>query len=440
MRSQRAKVLHEAGGMPVLEHVIRAAKALTDPERITVVVGHQAEAVQASVAHHGIRFALQAEQHGTGHALLCAAGTAASADGLLVVLYGDCPLLRVETLQRLVKLQAESDSAGTVITTHVPDPTGYGRIVRGAGQSIVAIVEQKAASPEQLAITEINSGIYCFDAALLWPALRGLQPNSASGEVYLTDLVERYYQQHRPMVPLVLNDATELLGINTRVELATADRILRDRKTLALMLAGVTIERPETVQIDPDVEVGMDTVIGPFVHLRGTTRIGQACRIEAGSILQHARLGNNVHVQPYTVIADSVLDDQVSVGPFARLRNGNHLAANAHVGNFVELKKTQLGAGSKCGHLTYLGDAVVGSGVNIGAGTITCNYDGRNKHQTTIGDGTFIGSDSILVAPVTIGAGSTTAAGSVITDDVPAQALALGRARQVVKENWQPKG
>ncbi len=437
MKSRKAKVLHEAGGMPVVEHVVRAAKAISGGAAgIVTVVGHQADRVRTALAGHGIGFAEQTEQRGTGHALLMCREQLEPHGGLVMVLYGDTPLLTVATLRRLVDLQGSSGAAAVVITTELADPHGYGRIVRNVAGDVVAIVEQKAATPEQEAIREINSGIYCFRADLLWPLLGGLAPNPASGEIYLTDIVEALHARGERAVPMLLSDESELLGINTKVELAVADRIFRERKNRQLMLDGVTIMKPETVTIDMDVEIGPDTVVEPFSFIQGKTRIGAECRIGAGAIIRDSTLEDGVIVEAYTFVGTSHLETGVSAGPFARLRMANHVGAGAHIGNFVELKKTRMGAGAKAGHLAYLGDSTIGADVNIGAGTITCNYDGRKKHETHIGKGSFVGSNSTLVAPIKIGAESYIAAGSTITHEVPVDSLALGRARQENKAGW----
>ncbi|MGD0577406.1 MAG: bifunctional UDP-N-acetylglucosamine diphosphorylase/glucosamine-1-phosphate N-acetyltransferase GlmU [Bryobacteraceae bacterium] len=449
MRSRLAKVLHRAGGECLLEHVIEAAREIAPAERIVAVVGHQAERVRAEVERSGVRFAVQTEQKGTGHALGVCAGLEGLNEGRIVVLYGDCPLLRPETLRHLMRRHEEAGCAATLITTCLDDPTGYGRVIRDSGRDhgrgqdeaghVRSIVEEKAASAEQKQIREINSGLYCFEAALLWKHLAALQPNPASGEIYLTDIVAALRGSGHATAACVVDDPGEILGINTRVELAEADRILRQRKARELMLAGVTIERPETVSIDKHVVVGADTIVGPFAQLLGRTRIGAECRIGAGAILRNAVLGDEAEVLPYSVIDDSTLEARARVGPFARLRMNATVEAKACVGNFVELKNTRLGADSKAMHLAYLGDSVIGPEVNIGAGAITCNYDGVKKHQTLIGPSAFVGSNATLVAPVEIGAGSYVAAGSVITDAVPEDALALGRSRQVVKKGWARK-
>ncbi len=436
MKSRKAKVLHHAGGLSLVEHVVNSALALTSPDRVVVVVGHQAEQVQETLSGRGVRFALQTEQKGTGDALSVCRAEAPEREGLLIVLYGDCPLLSVDTLNTLLSHHRNSGAAATVITTLLDDPSGYGRAIVDDAGYVEAIVEHKVATTEQRAVRQINSGIYCFDAALLWKHLAEIEPNPVSKEYYLTDIVEILNRAGHKVSALLHANSNELMGINTRIELAIVDRILRERKVRQLMLDGVTIEKPETVIVDLGVEAGMDSLVEPFVQLLGNTTIGESCRIGAGSIIRDSQLGDGVEIAPYTLIQSSTIDAGATIGPFARLRPGNHVKAAAHIGNFVELKKTTLGAGSKAGHLTYLGDSVIGAGVNVGAGTITCNYDGIHKHQTTIGDGVFVGSNATLVAPVELGSGSYIAAGSVVTETVPEDSLAVGRGRQVNKDGW----
>ena len=439
MKSRRAKVLHSAGGMTLIEHVVNAALAITTPDRIIVVVGHQAANVIATLEKTGVRFAEQTEQKGTGHALMMCREMLEGASDLVAVVYGDCPLLSPETLRELIARQTGSHQGATLITTVLENPTGYGRVFLDDSGDVRAIVEQKAATAEELKTRLINSGIYCFRSDLLWKHIGEIQPNSASGEYYLTDLAEILRRSGRPVAALQIDDPQELLGINTRIDLAQVDRILREKKTRELMLAGVTIEKPETVSIDARVRVGMDTVVEPFARILGDTTIGEDCRIGACSVISDSVFGNGVEIAPFTSIAESRVDNGAQIGPYARLRMGAHVEESAHIGNFVELKKTRLGAGAKASHLAYLGDADIGAGVNIGAGTITCNYDGVKKHPTKIGDKAFIGSNSTLVAPVEIGSESYVGAGSVITEAVPGEALALGRARQVVKKDWVRK-
>ncbi|MBZ2183857.1 MAG: bifunctional UDP-N-acetylglucosamine diphosphorylase/glucosamine-1-phosphate N-acetyltransferase GlmU [Bryobacter sp.] len=438
MKSRKAKVLHEAGGQALVEHVLDAAGAWIAAERTIVVVGHQAEEVKALLGRRGCRFAVQREQKGTGHAVAICEGEAerAGRTGRTVILYGDCPLLTAETIGKLVRAQERGGVAATLITTVLEEPAGYGRILRGEDGRVTAIVEEKAATAEQKKIGEINSGIYCIESEVLWKYVGRLKPNPASGEVYLTDLVEVMEGDGLRVEALVVEDATEILGINQRVELAAADGILRGRKARELMLGGVTIRQPETVSIDSKVEVGQDTVIGAFAQIGGRTRIGAECVVGAGSVIRDSVLGDGVKVGEYCFVGTSVVEEGAEIGPFSRLRMENHVGEGAQIGNFVELKKTRFGAGSKAMHLAYLGDSDIGAGVNIGAGTITCNYDGVAKHRTEIGEGVFVGSNSTLVAPVRIEGASYVAAGSVITETVPREALALGRSRQTVKPGW----
>jgi bifunctional UDP-N-acetylglucosamine pyrophosphorylase / glucosamine-1-phosphate N-acetyltransferase len=439
MKSKQAKVLHKAGGLALVEHVVEAALEIAHPSDIICVTGHQAEKVEALLSSRRLKFARQDQQKGTGHAMVCAGSQVTARDGLLMVLYGDTPLLTPSTLKRLRDQQAASQAAATLITTRLKDPSGYGRVMGDASTGVTAIVEHKDATPEQLKVDVINSGIYCFRADLLWKHLPEVQPNNASGEFYLTDMASILVRHGHRVEAMDLADPSELLGINTRVELAAADGILRHRKTEALMLSGVTIERPETVSIDPHVKVGMDTVIEPYVRLLGSTEIGEDCRIGAGSILESSKLAHGVLIAPYSLLADSTVEEAAQIGPFSRLRMHAEVGADARIGNFVELKKTKLGAGAKSQHLAYLGDAEIGAKTNIGAGTITCNYDGVHKHKTHIGRDTFIGSNSTLVAPIKIADQAYVGAGSVLTENVPADALALGRARQTVKEGWVSK-
>ncbi len=439
MKSRKAKVLHRVGGRSLVEHVVRTAQALAPPERIFVVVGHQAESVQAAIGTPGIGFIQQNEQRGTGHALMVAADRLSHLDGRLVILYGDSPLVRAGTLQGLVAAQQSSQAAGTILTAIMDDPTGYGRVLRDSQDRVTGVVEQKAGTPEQLAMREANMGLYCYQAEPFWKHIQELQPNNPVHEYYLTDMVEVLNRAGYAVGAFRIDDPREVLGINDREELAVVDRLLRERKVRALMLAGVTIEKPETVTVDPDVEIGIDTVVEPFAQILGNTVIGENCRIGACAIVRDSELADDVEVGPFTIIGTSRLDRGAHAGPFARLRMENHLGPGARVGNFVELKKTQLGAGSKAMHLAYLGDSQIGPKANVGAGTITCNYDGFRKSVTKIGAGAFVGSNSTLIAPVEVGDGAYLAAGSVITSDVPADALGVARARQVNKEDWARK-
>jgi bifunctional UDP-N-acetylglucosamine pyrophosphorylase/glucosamine-1-phosphate N-acetyltransferase len=439
MKSRLAKVLHQAGGRTLLEHAIAAARRVASPERIFVVVGHQAETVGEVAARAGVGIIHQKEQLGTGHAVVCGADQLARLGGRLVIFYGDCPMIRPETLEQVVTLHRESNAAGSMATISVPDPTGYGRIIRGENGDVTAIVEHKAASPVQREICEINPGVYSFDADLFWKHVGEIGRDNPAGEYYLTDMIEILIRAGGRITAFQVPDYTELVGINNRVELAEADAVLRGRKARELMLEGVTIEQPDTVSIDADVRVGQDTIIGPFVQLRGATTVGENCRIEAGCILDDAVVGDEVEVYAFSCISASTLEARVHVGPYARMRMGAYLEEDARVGNFVELKKTRMGKGAKSMHLAYLGDSTIGPKANIGAGTITCNYDGKKKHQTEIGAGAFVGSNSTLIAPLEIGDGAYIAAGSVISLKVPEDTLALGRARQVNKPGWKKR-
>jgi bifunctional UDP-N-acetylglucosamine pyrophosphorylase/glucosamine-1-phosphate N-acetyltransferase len=439
MKSRRAKVLHRAGGKSLIEHVVHTALELAPPERIFVVVGHQAAEVRAAVKTPEVGFIEQKEQRGTGHAVLSGRDALAGLGGYLLVLYGDSPLLRAETLRRLIATEASGDAGCTLLTSLMEDPTGYGRVVRDVHGSVARIVEQKAGTPEELAIREANMGIYCFRAGLFWKHAGEIGTNNPAGEYYLTDMAEILTRAGHAVEAMQIEDPREALGINTRVELAEVDRIMRDRKRRELMLAGVTIESPETVIIDSDVCIGMDTVIGPFAQIRGRTTIGENCQVGSCTLINESQIGDEVEIAPFSIVNTSVVERRAVVGPYSRLRMENHVAEGAHVGNFVELKKTYLGAGAKANHLAYLGDSQIGAKSNIGAGTITCNYDGVAKHKTTIGNGAFVGSNSTLVAPIEIGEGAYIAAGSTITEPVPPDALAFGRARQTVKEDWARK-
>ena len=436
MKSRRAKVLHQAGGRTLVEHVVRTAMQITPPERIYVVVGHQADEVRATLVPYGVGFIHQAEQKGTGHALMVGRDALSALDGFLVILYGDGPLVTAGTLRQLIAAGHNSNAAGTVLTAVMDDPTGYGRIVRDPSGRVLRVVEQKAATEEQKRIREANMGLYCYRAQPFWQHIGEIRPDNPAREYYLTDMVEILTNAGCPIETMLLEDPNEVLGINDRVELDRVDRLLRDRKARQLMLDGVTIQKPETVTIDSDVKIGIDTIIEPFVQIRGNTVIGENCKIGACSIITDSELADDVEIGPYTIIGTSKLEQAVHAGPYSRLRMANHVESGAHIGNFVELKKTHLGAGAKALHLAYLGDSTIGARVNIGAGTITCNFDGIAKNQTHIGEGAFVGSNSTLVAPVEIGPGAYLAAGSVITDAVPPDALALGRSRQVVKEGW----
>ena len=437
LKSRRPKVLHEIGGKPLLAHVIAAASKIVAPAEIYAVVGHQAEKVEAAVTSTGVNFVLQQEQLGTGHAIQCAQQAIAGYSSVLV-LSGDVPLIRPETIGALWSFHQREDAAMTILTAAPENPHGYGRIVRKGSDSaeVRAIVEQKALTQEQEAIGEINSGIYAFRTATLIAHLNQLTAGNSQGEYYLTDLAGILVEAGERVVAVQAPDAGEVLGANTIPELVALDTTLRAKTATRLMLQGVTIFRPETSVIDADVEIGPDTVIEPYVQLLGQTRIGSDCLIRSGTVIENSSVAEGVLIRQSCIVTDSTIGSGAKIGPFAHLRPGSEIGEEAHVGNFVETKKARLGKGAKANHLTYLGDAVVGAGSNIGAGVITCNYDGVNKHTTIIGEGAFVGSDSTLVAPISIGDGAYIGAGSCITREVPANALAVGRSRQVTKEGW----
>ena len=438
MKSAEPKVLHHAGGLALIEHVLRAADSL-QPSTVVVVVGHMAERVEDSLRKRlGLRFALQQPQLGTGHALLQAKPHLAGRSGTVVLLSGDVPLLRPATLQALVRTHESRGAAATVLTARVDRPDGYGRILREDGR-IASIVEHKDATAAERAIDEINSGIYAFALEPLFDALASIGAANAQGEYYLPDLVRIYREQGLPVETVSLEDPREILGVNSRRELADVTTILNATRNEELMAAGVSIVDPASAWIGPDVVVGPDTVIHQNVYLEGRTRIGAGCEIHACVRIVDSTIDDGVIVQNFCVVTESHIASGARIGPFAHIRPQSDVGEGAHVGNFTELKKTTLGKGSKANHLSYLGDATIGDRVNIGAGTITCNYDGTHKHPTVIEDGAFIGSDSQLVAPVRVGKGAYVAAGSSIVEDVPAGALGIARGKQVNKDGWVEK-
>jgi bifunctional UDP-N-acetylglucosamine pyrophosphorylase / glucosamine-1-phosphate N-acetyltransferase len=442
LKSKRPKVLHEIGGRALLLHVIAAAKTVVSADHIYCIIGHESERVKAAVAPTGVQFVHQPEQRGTGHAIqMLKADFELSGAPLpkhLLVLSGDVPLIRPETIAAVREVHLREHAAMTILTAVPEDPTGYGRVlrVREGAPEVTAIVEQKSLRPDQLSAPEINSGIYCFETKALFDKLDGLSTNNAHGEFYLTDIAAMLVAEGKRVVAIKADSVDEVLGANTIAEMMHLDAAMRLTTAKRLMSAGVTIFRPETCVIDSEVTVGPDTIIEPYVQLLGATTIGTESRIRSYSVIQNSTIGNNVTVRNGCILDTAEVSDNAILGPYAHLRPESRIGDGAHVGNFVETKKLTLGKGSKANHLNYLGDAVIGAGVNIGAGAITCNYDGVHKHQTTIEDGVFIGSDSTLVAPVTIAAGAYVAAGSSITEDVPAGALALGRSRQVTKPGW----
>jgi bifunctional UDP-N-acetylglucosamine pyrophosphorylase/glucosamine-1-phosphate N-acetyltransferase len=438
MKSAVPKVLHRAAGLPLIDYVLRAAAAAR-PVTTVVIVGHQADDVRKALnGRPGLQFAVQEPQLGTGHAVLQAEPALSGASGTLILLSGDVPLLRPATVATLLDVHRARSAAATVLTARVQPPDGYGRILRKDGQ-IAAIVEHKDASPDERRIDEINSGIYAFDLAPLFGALESVGSANAQGEYYLPDLVRIYRERGLTVETLTVDDSREILGVNSRKELAEVAAIMHRQRNEELMEAGVTLVDPATVYVGPEVSVGQDTIIHPFVQLQGATRVGAGCEIHSGVRIVDSTIGDGTVINDFCVIVQSTVAAGSAVGPFARLRPASHVGEGAHVGNFVELKNTTLGRGSKASHLTYLGDSTIGEHVNVGAGTITCNYDGVAKHPTVIEDGAFIGSDSQLVAPVRVGKGAYVAAGSSITEDVPAGALAISRGKQINKENWVEK-
>lgn len=435
LRSSRAKVLHQAGGRTLVGSVIQACRPV-GAKKIYAVVGHQADEVRAAVEPLDVQAVLQQPQRGTGHALLAARRAIGNRAKNVLVLPGDAPLIRTETLRSLLQTHRSGKAAATLLTAVVANPAGYGRIIRKSGNSVAAVVEESQLTEEQRPMNEINSSVYCFALEKIWPVLARISPNNVHRELYLTDAIAVFARQGETVLAQLAADAQEVLGCNTRAELAEADRVFRARKRDALMEAGVTIQLPETVVIDPDVQIGEDSVIEPCVHLLGKTRVGARCVIRTGSVLRDSQLGDEVTVEPHCIVDASRLDAGVIIGPFARLRGDSHVRSGARIGNFVELKKTAVGEGTKAMHLSYLGDARIGAKSNIGAGTITCNYDGEHKNATSIGNRVFIGSDTALVAPVRVGDGAYIAAGSVITENVPADALGIARGRQSTKRGW----
>jgi bifunctional UDP-N-acetylglucosamine pyrophosphorylase/glucosamine-1-phosphate N-acetyltransferase len=446
MKSRRAKVLHELAGLPLVAHVLRASFELA-PEAVFTVVGHQAADVETAVRKEGARlieggstarpelqFVLQADQRGTGHAVIAAREHLSKRSGEMVVLAGDAPLIKGETLRKLVETHQTEKNDATMLTVLMDDPTGYGRIIRDDEGRLVRCVEQKDGSEEELAVKEVGVSIYCFNTAALIAALDHLTTDNAQGEYYLTDVPKIMQVQGGKVGLLRHSDAGEVLGVNTRIELADLERKLRERKLRELMLSGVTIVDPATTYINQDVQVGQDSIIHPQVIIEGASRIGSGCTIQSWTRMKNVEIGDNVTIRNSSVIEDSVIRDGATVGPFSRLRAGAEIGEKAAIGNFVEVKKSKIGRGTKASHLTYLGDATLGERVNIGAGTVTCNYDGVHKNETIIEDDVKIGSDTMLVAPVRVGHGSMTGAGSVVTEDVPPDSLVLGVPAKVKKK------
>ena len=437
LKSKHPKVLHEVGGKPLLGHVIAAAMKVVSAQDVFAVIGHEADRVRQAVADTGVNFILQKEQRGTGHALMVAREPLTPYDQI-IVLSGDAPLISPQTIQKLREFHASRHPAMTILTAQLHDPTGYGRVIRKGQENsdVKAIVEEKSATPVQRKIREINSGVYAFDAKLLFEHIDKLSSDNPHGEYYLTDMAAILVKAKQRVMAVAASDPHEILGSNTRAEMVDIDQRMRMAKCRQLMTEGVTIFYPQTCVIDWDVEIGPDTIVEPFVQILGKTRVGSDCRIRSYTVINNSVIGDGVFIRPACVLDEACVMKGAVLGPYSHLRPGSEIGEGAHVGNFVETKKTRLGRGSKANHLTYLGDAEIGEGVNIGAGTITCNYDGAHKHTTVIEDDVFIGSDSTLVAPVKVGKGAYVGAASCITDDVPPDSLAIGRAHQIVKEGW----
>jgi bifunctional UDP-N-acetylglucosamine pyrophosphorylase / glucosamine-1-phosphate N-acetyltransferase len=432
MRSRQPKVLHELCGRPLISYGLRLARSVGD--RIVLVVGPDADGVRAA-AGDGVTIVEQRERLGTGHAVLQARGHCEGLEGPILVLPSDAPLLSVETIERLVSHHAATSAAATVLTAIVDRPHGYGRVLRQGGR-VKRIVEDRDATDDEKKVSEINTSVYCFDGRRLWPALDRLRPENDQGEYYLTDVIGLLGKAGGRIEAIAVEDPEEALGVNDRKQLATLAAIQRRRILDRHMLAGVTILDPGTTYIDDTVTIGADTVIYPHVIIEIASEIGSDCVIGAGCHVRATRIGERVQLKPYCVLTESVVERGAVMGPFCHLRPNSHVGENCEIGNFIELKKARVGRKSKAHHVGYLGDVVIGEGANIGAGTIFVNYDGAAKHTTIVGDGAFVGSNTSIVAPVTIGNGAYVAAGSVITKDVPADALAVERAPQVVKEGW----
>lgn len=455
MKSELIKVMHPLAGAPMIRWPIDAARE-AGVTKFALVIGHQAEALRAELSDPDLSFAVQEEQLGTGHAVACAASSLAGFKGTILILCGDVPLIRPATIRAMHEAHRASGAVLTVMTARVAEPYGYGRVIKGANGRVLRIVEEKDASPEERDCREINAGIYCVAAEFLFEAVANLSNDNAQGEYYLTEIIATANARGLPCAAFTVDDPREIMGVNDRAQLAEAARIARERINNRLMLDGVTIVDPAATYIERGVVVGADTTIHPGVHIGTGSRLGAGCIIETGAVIKGSSLGDRCVVEPRAIIRtsrlgsglvikagsvmeDAVLHDGVAVGPMAHLRPGTELLEHVKIGNFVETKKIVMGAGSKASHLTYLGDATIGSNVNVGCGTITCNYDGRQKHRTVIGDDVFVGSDVQFVAPVTIGRNALIAAGTTVTKDVPPDSLAIARVPQVNKDGWQLK-
>ncbi|WP_321368568.1 bifunctional UDP-N-acetylglucosamine diphosphorylase/glucosamine-1-phosphate N-acetyltransferase GlmU [uncultured Desulfuromusa sp.] len=435
MKSALPKVLHPICGRPMLYYPLEAARA-SGFEQLKVVVGHGAEQVMEAFEDNNLTWVKQTDQLGTGHALMCAADSLRGYSGPLLLHCGDVPLLKAETLHQLQDYHSQHQAAVTVLTAQMPNPQGYGRIIRD-GEQILQIVEEKDANEEQRQVTEINAGTYLFDTAFVLEALKGLKQNNSQKEYYLTDIVAAAVAEGKKTRALCVEDPTEVMGINDRCQLAEAEVLMRWKINADLMFGGISMVDPTTVYIDNGVEIGIDTMLHPNVHLRGKTTVGKNCIIETGVVVVDSQIADGVHLKAGSAIEESRIGHNCKVGPMAHLRPGSVLTGNNKIGNFVEMKKSVLGEKSQASHLTYIGDSEVGQNVNFGCGTITCNYDGVNKHKTTVEDDVFVGSDCQFVAPVTIGRNSLIAAGTTVTKDVPPDSLALARTEQKIIKGWR---
>ncbi len=438
MKSSLPKVLHPILGKAVISYVIDAIKRV-NPERTVVVIGHGSEEIEKTLNSYRLEYVIQSEQLGTGHAVLSAKDVLKGFNGHILVLNGDSPLVRPETLKRFITSHLKTKNSLSILTANLENPTGYGRLIRNSKGDVLEIVEERDASSKEKVITEINSGIYCVESRLLWRILEKVRRNNYQKEIYLTDIVYLSSSAGERVNGFLIKDAEEVLGINNRVELTTAEGIMRERVNDHMMMSGITIINPQDTYISSQVSIGFDTIIYPNTYIFGDTRVGKRCRIGPSVWIEDSRIGEGVIVNFSSFISKSIIEDDARVGPFAHIRPESKIFKGAKIGNFVEIKKASIGLGSKVPHLSYVGDASIGQRVNVGAGTITCNYDGFDKYETVIENDVFIGSDTMLVAPIKIGQGATTGAGSTITKDVPPFSLAIERSKQVSIINWKRK-
>jgi bifunctional UDP-N-acetylglucosamine pyrophosphorylase/glucosamine-1-phosphate N-acetyltransferase len=438
MKSELPKVLHPILGHPMLGYVLHVVSEVS-PERIIVVIGRDGERIKEVFPSDQIEYVLQKEQLGTGHAVMCAYEVLKDFNGTIVILNGDFPLIRPETLKGFIEIHQRGKGVISLLTAILDNPGGYGRVIRGKNGDVIRVVEEKDATAEEKDINEINSGVYCVESSFLWRALREIGRNNEQGEYYLPDIVGVATESGKKVVGYLAADSEEVLGVNNRVELAGVERIIRKRTNRDLMVSGVTIVDPEVTYISPRVSIGADSVIYPNTFIYGNTTIGNGSQIGPSVWIEDSKIGDKVTIKFSSYITGAVIEDNVTIGPFAHIRPDAQILTGARIGNFVEVKKSKIGRESKVLHLSYIGDGILGDRVNIGAGTITCNYDGFDKYETVIEDDVFIGSDTMLVAPVKVGKGATTGAGSTITRDVPPGTLAIARAKQVIIEGWKRK-